>query len=135
MTEAKSAQNWNPGDCPMCGSNCAGGAHRKALAEDGIETSEQYQAMKNESAQPSPDSDGPCWKCGHPCECWFTDSRLWNKVNGGETGLLCLRCFIEIAETMGLKSCAWRLVPDVLEGQNSGDAVAKLRKVCDETRR
>lgn len=71
-------------------------------------------------------SDGPCGRCGYSCECWFTNSHLWNQVNGGETGLLCLRCFVEQAEAMGLKSFAWRLVLDAPPPENSGSAQTQL---------
>jgi response regulator of citrate/malate metabolism len=37
-------------DCPMCGPDCVGGAHRHALREDGITTREQYEALENPAA-------------------------------------------------------------------------------------
>lgn len=71
-------------------------------------------------------SDGPCERCSYPCECWFTNSHLWSQVNESETGLLCLRCFVEQAEAMGLKSFAWRLVLDAPSPENTGSAQPQL---------
>lgn len=45
--DALGNEQWRPGDCPMCKppSSCPGGAHRNALAEDGIDTPTQSVSL------------------------------------------------------------------------------------------
>lgn len=38
-------------ECPLCGPGCVGGAHRNALAEEGVETREQLEARQAEQVK------------------------------------------------------------------------------------
>lgn len=58
--------------------------------------------------------DGPCDDCGtfdNPV--WFAASVLWNRVMGGEGGIVCPTCFIARAETaLTERPTGWMLVPE-----------------------
>ena len=92
-----------------------------------VQAAEQPAPVLQDKVQ-SRESDGPCWECGTPCECWFADSNLWNRVNGNETGLLCLRCFVNKAENMGLNRWAWKLMPEIEQPapKHDGDVVERM---------
>jgi hypothetical protein len=65
------------------------------------------------------DGDGPCSTCGtieNPV--WFTDNVLWNDVVrsdlspwGGAEPILCVLCFVALAETK-YRPTGWRLAPE-----------------------
>lgn len=93
----------------------------KQLNEPPPEPTEHLiRAMSGAGSQTTPvgeqiaATDGPCSNCGINCECWFTSSNLWNRVNGSPTGLLCLRCFVYKAERSGINRHAWRLSLDAI---------------------
>jgi hypothetical protein len=58
-----------------------------------------------------------CRRCGGENVCWYAPSPLWNRVmRGNDIGgqslfsdLVCLRCFVVLAEEVGVKCHAWRL--------------------------
>lgn len=59
--------------------------------------------------------------CGHPNPVWFTESRLWNEVMGGDqdeeaTGIVCPFCFAVRADEhfdgSRWRILGWRLVPE-----------------------
>lgn len=60
--------------------------------------------------------DGPCDDCGtvdNPV--WFTDSVFWNEVvrfTGHAGGILCINCFVILANRAGFRPTGWRLAPD-----------------------
>lgn len=65
---------------------------------------------------------GDTASCGHPNPIWFTDSRLWNEVMGGDPdrevgGILCPSCFADRADqhfdVTPWRITRWRLVPDM----------------------
>lgn len=45
-----------------------------------------------------------CTDCGHCFRLvWSVDDEIWNKVMGSGDGILCLDCFIDRAEKMGIR--------------------------------
>lgn len=74
--------------------------------------------------------DAPCAECGTSDNIlWFTDSVLWNSVvrraDGGSLDdyayaesrwggdpILCIRCFVTVAEERGYRPTGWRLLAD-----------------------
>lgn len=67
------------------------------------------------------DGDGPCAECGAEDNIvWFTDNVFWNAVVrkiaqdrwGKGDAILCIPCFVKIAEALGYRPTAWRLIPD-----------------------
>ena len=55
-----------------------------------------------------------CCKCGGKNIIWFAPNELWNRVmrkTGMESkyGIICIHCFVEIAESNGVKPTAWIL--------------------------
>jgi hypothetical protein len=54
-----------------------------------------------------------CQACGGPNIVWFTDSALWNRVNGSPNGILCPMCFVALAEAIGVPNAGWKLTPDL----------------------
>jgi hypothetical protein len=61
-----------------------------------------------------------CDACGRDAEVWYAPSPLWNLVMGGPEatddpgGMLCPGCFIDRAESAGIKPTAWVLQPEDL---------------------
>lgn len=93
--------------------NCGGDACiGQAVLLDGFQCVRATGLSTLNAASSIVDSDGPCHNCGYPCEVWFTNNSLWNQVNNGPTGLLCVRCFLAKAEAMGLNHIAWRVEND-----------------------
>lgn len=76
--------------------------------------------------------DGPCTECGTSANIvWGTDSAFWNNViryewigapsdpqdtyadhRWGHEPILCLPCFVKVAEERGFQPVAWRVVPE-----------------------
>lgn len=73
------------------------------------------------------DGDTPCAECGANTNIvWFTDSTFWNNVvrregevvygyamkRWGGDPILCLPCFIKVAEERGFRPTGWRVSPE-----------------------
>jgi hypothetical protein len=64
--------------------------------------------------------DGPCSRCGTLDNIgWFTDNVFWNAVTGENVvheeavgGILCIPCFVTLADAVGLRPTGWRLLPE-----------------------
>lgn len=55
-----------------------------------------------------------CERCGSPNRVWFTDNELWNNIARSKGyNVLCLICFIDIAERM-IEVTGWKLIPENL---------------------
>lgn len=77
--------------------------------------------------------DVPCSRCGsEDFPVWFTDSPFWNSVvrsaplpwlaethNPQGDGLLCINCFVVLAEERGFEVTGWRLTPEFRRVTNS----------------
>lgn len=60
-----------------------------------------------------------CMRCGRPNVVWFAQSAIWNRaVPYG--GILCPVCFIQAAETAGIKPTAWEVRPEILCPETKG---------------
>lgn len=53
-----------------------------------------------------------CDDCHVENPVWFTSNEVWNTVIPGRVGVLCPICFIERAETAGLNTTGWKLMPE-----------------------
>lgn len=78
------------------------------------------------------EGDGPCAECGtEENVVWFTDNTFWNAVvrlpndyegardeyryaieRWGREPILCIRCFVAVAEERGFRPTGWRLLPE-----------------------
>lgn len=66
------------------------------------------------------DGDGPCDDCGTPDNIvWFTDEVFWHNVVqidrsrwDGREPILCLECFVRLAEERGMRPTGWRVAPE-----------------------
>lgn len=70
--------------------------------------------------------DGPCSRCGGPVVSgWFTSDVFWNNVvrsaplpwladtpNPDGDGLMCMECFVLLANERGFRPTGWSLVPE-----------------------
>lgn len=64
------------------------------------------------------EGDRPCADCGTSDNLvWFTDDVLWNTVirsdlsRWGVDPVLCVTCFVRLAEEAGLRPTGWRVLP------------------------
>ena len=67
------------------------------------------------------DGDSPCDACGTTINLvWFTESAFWNNVVRNAPGspyfnvdaILCVPCFVALAEKVGYRPTAWRITPE-----------------------
>ena len=67
------------------------------------------------------DGDTPCDACGTTVNLvWFTESAFWNNVVRndpaspyfGADAILCIPCFVALAERVGYRPTGWRLMPE-----------------------
>jgi len=64
--------------------------------------------------------DGPCSRCDTSQNIvWFTDNVFWNNVIRTEPSpyvnnepILCVNCFVSVADAMGFNPTSWRLLPE-----------------------
>lgn len=64
--------------------------------------------------------DGPCSNCGtRENIVWFTDNVFWNEVIRRRSSvwrnyepILCINCFVNEVDQVGLEPTGWRLVPE-----------------------
>lgn len=70
--------------------------------------------------------DVPCFRCGSDdFPVWFTDSAFWNAVvrsaplpwmadkpNPDGDGLMCINCFVRLADERGFDVTGWRVLPE-----------------------
>lgn len=64
--------------------------------------------------------DGPCDKCGTVENIvWFTENVLWNRVTREgltheerSASILCIYCFVTMADAVGLRPTGWRLLAE-----------------------
>lgn len=47
--------------------------------------------------------ESTCQKCGRPNVVWFAENGIFNKVNGSPNGILCPKCFSDMAEKIGIE--------------------------------
>jgi hypothetical protein len=57
----------------------------------------------------APHPEDVCQQCGGPNIVWFAPNEIWNRVML-DGGILCPICFVQRAETEGIKEI-WRLAP------------------------
>lgn len=67
------------------------------------------------------EGDGPCERCGEKNIRWYVESQFWNVVislwkverwTGGDPGaILCVQCFVTIANEVGYDVPSWELRP------------------------
>jgi hypothetical protein len=73
-------------------------ALRDLLAREDITAEEQHAQVlviiKQTGGWKPEDGDTVCQLCGGENPCWFAPNDLWNKVMGGEPGILCPTCFL-----------------------------------------
>ena len=70
-----------------------------------------------------------CTDCGGPNVVWHAPNDLWNRVMGGEGGILCPRCFIQRAKADGINE-VWRVDTAAMAGEH-GELVGRLRAIVD----
>lgn len=75
----------------------------KFIAEVFGDRTEFFDNRNSITVQPKKvDPEKICEHCGGDNPTWSADNGLWNEVNGSPNGIMCPKCFEEMAENKGI---------------------------------
>lgn len=88
------------------------------------------RALADPPAKPEEHPETICQDCHGPNIVWFVDNETWNRVMGGDGGIICPVCFVKRAESVGI-SDAWHLTPENSPMSVAGESASLSNRKTD----